>query len=1065
MAAAPPPPPCVHPWNVWATRAEAEASWASTPAAQQAALEADAHACFFDGGASTVARSQAVARRWRWADGLAARQGEATARLADAYRLWRHEDAATASAGGDAVLQPRADDVLRFVRRARRRGALPGWWELDECADDALLGADTAPASAAQLSAARGYDDDDLAALRALASEVYARAPGAPQPAPDDSEAEDALSEDGSLADAEEFFPEEVVTVSRVQRGRGSRQRRRDTLAIALRSLAATEPTADAFRAKGNEWYKAGQYGAALLLYSAALAHARAGESPRHVLLCNRSETYAKLRRWRRALADADAAADAAPGFFKAKLRRATALAGQGRAAVACAALARRIATDLDGHGSLVSVAHTPAEEVHALSLTCELLLLRPRAEHCAAVLRFLAPHFADHAHHLVRACLHFSAACVAAGGAPAALEFHATGGCTAARVLVAAPDGPLHHLSGAVHSLCYDTVDRAAGMPLPLWCTEEALELPMGVFSSGMPACMAAHFLDARALAAALRCRDLQPHMAWHAAMAVRAAMLFSGEGVADGGDVAHALVRAGAMEALIEQLRIASERGRSTTLAATLGALELLTAPNVRAATAPAVDAAVAQGGLLQLAVDAASLHGLRDFGSGADVATLRSVCVAACALLANLLTDADADAGMQGVRHAPQREEHDVVSCIGLANFALEAHGCDVLARSAALDLLAACADAGGVRCGAFIAARGSLAHMRRALRRNVTVAVAAAASGDGRAEKHALQGEMRAMRALQTLASKSRGLGALCTAARAPHAILAAAARTPPLSYDAAEVGSGDATGAKTSYDDLHLCVCAALFTFIPFAAAAISGADWLPAALRHAVSILLARPRAFDVVTAATCIVTSITHEDAAAAHALRAWADAPPPALRARADMSARCWELLGSMASAALQQHAAPAGGAGGAAVARAAALARFGAFDARDSAGDAHEDDGAAYGTGDDVAAADWPRRVMSDPVAAAASEVLRILPPGSPAAGVDAALRRAFGAGDENVDARTLPPARAQGRAARRGAPTAPAAVPAADAAAARAAADAAMAALLAEDDAAKSAAEKA
>jgi hypothetical protein len=443
---------------------------------------------------------------------------------------------------------------------------------------------------------------------------------------------------------------------------------------------------------------------------------------------------------------------------------------------------------------------------------------------------------------------------------------------------------------------------------------------------------------------------------------------------------------------------------------------------------------------------------------------MATLRSVCVAACALLANLLTDADADAGMQGMRHAPQRDEHDVVSCIGLANFALEAHGCDGLARSAALDLLAACADAGGVRCGAFIAARGSLAHMRRALRRNVTVAVAAAAAGDGRAEKHALQGEMRAMRALQTLASKSRGLGALCTAARAPHAILAAAARTPPLSYDAAEVGSGDATGAKTSYEDLHLCVCAALFTFIPFAAAAISGADWLPAALRHAVTILLARPRAFDVVTAVTCIVTSITHEDAAAARALRAWADAPPPAPRARADMSARCWDLLGNMASAALQQHAAPAGGAGGAAVARAAALARFGAFDARDSAGDAHEDDGAAYGTCDDVAAADWPRRVMSDPVAAAASEVLRILPPGSPEAGVDAALRRSFGGGDEDADARTLPPARAQSRAARRGAPSAPAAVPAADAAAARAAADAAMAALLAEDDAAKSAAEK-
>jgi hypothetical protein len=518
MAAASPPPPCVYPWNVWATRAEAEASWAST----QAALEADAHACFFDGGASTVARSQAVARRWRWADGLAARQGEATARLADAYRLWRHEDAAAASARGDASTQPRRDDVLRFVRRARRRGALPGWWELDECADGALEGADTAPASATQLSAARGYDTDDLASLRALASEVYARAPGAAQPAPDDSEAEDALSEDGSLADAEESFPK-MVTLGRVARGRSGRQRRRDAIAVGLRGLAVTEATADGFRAKGNEAYSAGHHGAALLLYSAALAHPRAGESPRHVLLCNRSAAYAKLRRWRRALADADAAADAAPGFFKAKLRRAAALAGQGRAAVACAALARRIATDLDGHGTLVSVAHTPAEEMHALSLKRELLLLRPRAEHCAAVLRFLAPHFADHAHDLVRACLHFSAACVAAGGAPAALEFHAAGGCTAARVLVAAPDGPLHHLASAVRSLCHDTVDRAAGMPLPLWCTEEALELPMGVFSSGMPACMAAHFLDARALAAALRCRDLQPHMAWHTAMAAR--------------------------------------------------------------------------------------------------------------------------------------------------------------------------------------------------------------------------------------------------------------------------------------------------------------------------------------------------------------------------------------------------------------------------------------------------------------------------------------------------------------------------------------------------------------
>jgi hypothetical protein len=1046
-------------------------------AAQQAAREAAAQACLLEGGADTRACAQAAARRWRWADGLAARQPEAQTRLADAHRLWRHEDATAAP--------PPAGDLARFVRRARRRGALPGWWELDECADDALLGADTAPASAAQLAAARGYSDVVVSSLRTLASEVYGRAPSAPQPShADDSESEDALSEDGSLVDAEEVFPAAMYAARSEHRGRAQRVARREADGVALRALMETK-TAYALSADGAAAYTRGDYGAALLLFSAALAHPRAdfGVVPRHVLLCARSQVFAKLRRWRRALADADAAADAAPGFFKAKLRRAAALAGQGRTAAACIALARRQAVDVATAraAGLVSrtfaAAHTQADTTQLLAGCRDLLLLRPRAEHCDAVLRHVAPHLADFGSEFVRACFRYSAACVAAGGAAAADEFAAAGGCTAARVLVGIPGTPLHALIDEASALC-DTVQRHAADPaaVRLRRTEDFMSMSSDVFSDAMPMCMAAHFLDARGLVAAMRCRDLQPHLAWHAATAAHAAMQLGREREEDE-HVAVALARAGATEALMDLLvaAMAPECAHPETMEAVLCALTLLAAPHARAAAARDADADAA---LLKLVVRAAQAHGLRAGGRG-DPELRRSVCEAACTLLTWMLgVDAVTCAPLAAAHAEPPCEELGVVTCIAYALSALQAHGGVAGTCFSVIGLLVACVGAGGTRCAAFICARGGLAHLRRALRCGAADAAAQQTEADVAART-----QMCAVCALQVLAAKSRGLSAACAHARMPEAMLAAAARATPLVQQDADMGTARSLA-------VHLSVSAALCCFVPFAARLPrhaggnrGGTDWLPHALRHAVRMLLTHPRSDDICTTSVGLATVIAHADAAGAHALHAWADTALAALSLRvrpgvaaaaaadAEHVAQVWEQFSGIARASLEQHA-RAGTAAAAAVTQPQALARYGVFAMQGGAGDPHADDEVAVCNSSDAGEEDayWEARFRSDPVALAANdEVLCALPPDAPDAEVEAALRRCF-CGDEDAAPVSLPvpvPARAQGRGARRRAPAAAAAAPMseADAATARAAADAAMAALLAEDDAAAEKAEKA
>ncbi|KAJ1491431.1 hypothetical protein T484DRAFT_1933169 [Baffinella frigidus] len=88
---------------------------------------------------------------------------------------------------------------------------------------------------------------------------------------------------------------------------------------------------ADQAKKEADEAFKEGKNEEAVKLYTTAIEqNAANGTSPKHVLLSNRSAAYAKLKKWDKALEDAQSCIECNAGFPKAFSRKGAALKGKG---------------------------------------------------------------------------------------------------------------------------------------------------------------------------------------------------------------------------------------------------------------------------------------------------------------------------------------------------------------------------------------------------------------------------------------------------------------------------------------------------------------------------------------------------------------------------------------------------------------------------------------------------------------------------------------------------------------------------------------------------------------
>ena len=493
-------------WHVWETRDAAAAQWMARPAAERD--DSAVHTTAFDDAAALVG-SQAAAQRWRWARGLALleRQEEAHALLAGAFCLWNAdhkalEDGGRAAAGargpGDEAAAPlaapqrRPPNLQRFVRRARRRGALPGWWALDASQDDQVN--DKQGASALDPDA----PPETVAAMRALAAEVYGRAPGDP-PVEDDSEAEDALSDDGSLEGYEETPAEAFAADSKARK----QQRCADW---AVRAAGDASYTVVNLSRQGSEALASGNAGLAVYYCTQAIEHPGFAWGRGQSAPAVRAAAYVRLRRWRRAARNATMNRNiAAPGeaTVVAALCEASVLYSRGRVTEAASSLLLTFSSNC-----VEDELASPEMLFEVRRRLAQLIVFRPEAEHCAAMLRFVLPLVAVVAPELVRLGIEYSAACIREHGKPAALEFDACGGSIALRCILAACCGvatPYAAPAEALRAQLERMVDANQAVSVPM---ETELELTTTVHAA---LAIAAFFEDVPSMLAMLETGSLK--------------------------------------------------------------------------------------------------------------------------------------------------------------------------------------------------------------------------------------------------------------------------------------------------------------------------------------------------------------------------------------------------------------------------------------------------------------------------------------------------------------------------------------------------------------------------
>jgi hypothetical protein len=781
--------PCIPCWLSWELRDQAAAAWCSQPEAVQAAADATAHCTAFDAPIA-LAGSHAAARRWRWADGVSpAQPAAAHTALADAYRLWRAEACNGDHQADAGKRRPAADGLARFVRRARRRGALPGWWALNGAEDVAACGADATPARPGELEAR--HDAERLASLRALAADV-ARGGG------DDSDAEDALSEDGSVADAGEAVPPEIAARCTGVRDAAARRAAR---AAAFAALSRAQPgrygDAEALRLEGNAAFAAGAFGAAVLAYTAALEApqtAEASPAARAVLHCNRSAAFARLFRWRRALADADACIALAPASFKGKLRRAAALCAQGRHAAATAELCARRGSVSGALGaprqSVYHIVRDSVMEIQELRRRVAAVLaccVRPRAEHCASVLRFLLPHVGTVLPDVVAVSLRFAHSCVLGGGGA---EFDAAGGILATRVLCTTPPGlpaapwalEAHALTAAVRGAM-----QAARLPPRHFHADAALAQTLETTSimAVMPAAMAALFGDVAPVLSACRAPATMKEALSILQAQCEADMPPRADIAAAGGADALAY-------ALLNCCCCATRSARAMRALATL-----LEEPSGRACAA-AIEARCDEALLNCLC--ALSLDGLRTEPHWA--------CDALSAMYRHERAHACAASSVQRAA---------ALACMAMED---DGSGGDS-AVAPALSLAAACTAAGGARVRCLLL---SFPAPLRAAR-------AALLTSAGASPHDAARRRVHAVALCCNLAARSPGGGAALAAARLPESLLTAAdaaCRAAPL--------AGDPINARVAG---QMAMSEALVAQLAAMGTTASAAPWLPDATRLA----------------------------------------------------------------------------------------------------------------------------------------------------------------------------------------------------------------------------------
>jgi len=120
---------------------------------------------------------------------------------------------------------------------------------------------------------------------------------------------------------------------------------------------------ADQAKKEADEAFKEGKNEEAVKLYTTAIEqNAANGTSPKHVLLSNRSAAYAKLKKWDKALEDAQSCIECNAGFPKAFSRKGAALKGKGDYTRAAEAYRRVVTMDPDN-----SVAKAELAELDAL--------------------------------------------------------------------------------------------------------------------------------------------------------------------------------------------------------------------------------------------------------------------------------------------------------------------------------------------------------------------------------------------------------------------------------------------------------------------------------------------------------------------------------------------------------------------------------------------------------------------------------------------------------------------------------------------------------------------------